>query len=100
MTHSIACFEVFRELAGDRLKPAMAAGHSLGEYSALVATNALTFEDALKLVKKRGDKQFAGQQNHTTEEHGRNLLRLCENSDVIWSRDMGNNKEHREEDKK
>ena len=55
LTHSIACFEVFRELAGDRLKPAMAAGHSLGEYSALVATNALTFEDALKLVKKRGE---------------------------------------------
>jgi [acyl-carrier-protein] S-malonyltransferase len=55
LTHSIASCEVFRELAGDRLKPAMAAGHSLGEYSALVATNALTFEDALLLVKKRGE---------------------------------------------
>ena len=55
LTHSIACFEVFRDLTGDRLKPALAAGHSLGEYSALVATGALSFENALKLVRKRGE---------------------------------------------
>lgn len=34
--------------------PEIVAGHSLGEYSALVATNALSFEDGLKLVMKRG----------------------------------------------
>jgi len=34
--------------------PDMAAGHSLGEYSALVAAGALRFEDALRLVHKRG----------------------------------------------
>lgn len=55
LTHSIACLEVFRELTGDRLKPAMAAGHSLGEYSALVAAKAISFEGALKLVQKRGE---------------------------------------------
>ena len=55
LTHSIACLEVFRELTGDRLKPAVAAGHSLGEYSALVAAKALSFEGALKLVQKRGE---------------------------------------------
>ena len=55
LTHSIACLEVFRELTGDRLKPAMAAGHSLGEYSALVAAGAISFEGALKLVQKRGE---------------------------------------------
>ncbi len=35
-------------------KPEYAAGHSLGEYSALVAAGALTFEDAVVLVHKRG----------------------------------------------
>jgi [acyl-carrier-protein] S-malonyltransferase len=40
-----------RLLGGD---PAVAAGHSLGEYSALVAAGSLAFEDAVKLVHKRG----------------------------------------------
>ena len=35
-------------------KPAMVAGHSLGELTALVAANALTFEDGLRLVRERG----------------------------------------------
>ena len=55
LTHSIACLEVFRELTEDRVQPSMAAGHSLGEYSALVAAKALSFESALKLVQKRGE---------------------------------------------
>lgn len=55
LTHSIACLEIFRDLTDDRLQPAMTAGHSLGEYSALVAAKALTFESALKLVQKRGE---------------------------------------------
>jgi [acyl-carrier-protein] S-malonyltransferase len=38
---------------GDSAKPNMVAGHSLGEFSALVACGALTFEDGLKLVYKR-----------------------------------------------
>jgi [acyl-carrier-protein] S-malonyltransferase len=36
------------------LEPAIACGHSLGEYSALVAAGALAFEDALRLVYRRG----------------------------------------------
>ena len=55
LTHSIACLEVFRELTEDRLKPSVAAGHSLGEYSALVAAKALSFQSALRLVQKRGE---------------------------------------------
>jgi [acyl-carrier-protein] S-malonyltransferase len=38
---------------GDDFKPDMVAGHSLGEFSALVAAGAITFEDGLKLVYKR-----------------------------------------------
>lgn len=38
---------------GDSFKPEMVAGHSLGEISALVANQTLTFEDGLKLVAKR-----------------------------------------------
>jgi [acyl-carrier-protein] S-malonyltransferase len=38
---------------GDSFKPDMTAGHSLGEFSALVASGAMTFEDGLKLVSKR-----------------------------------------------
>lgn len=38
---------------GDSFKPEMVAGHSLGEFSALVANQALSFEDGLTLVSKR-----------------------------------------------
>ena len=38
---------------GEKFLPDMVAGHSLGEFSALVANNTLSFEDALKLVYKR-----------------------------------------------
>lgn len=38
---------------GDEFKPDMAAGHSLGEFSALVAADSLSFEDGLKLVYAR-----------------------------------------------
>ena len=40
-------------LSNDTFAPEMVAGHSLGEFSALVANKALSFEDALKLVYKR-----------------------------------------------
>lgn len=40
---------------GDDFKPAMVAGHSLGEFSALVASGALKFEDGLKLVAARAN---------------------------------------------
>ncbi|MEJ0055903.1 MAG: ACP S-malonyltransferase [Bacteroidota bacterium] len=46
--HSVAA-----ALASADFAPAMVAGHSLGEFSSLVANKALTFEDALKLVAKR-----------------------------------------------
>jgi [acyl-carrier-protein] S-malonyltransferase len=48
--HSIVLFYLM-----ENKKFEMAAGHSLGEYSALVATGSLTFEDGLKLVRLRGE---------------------------------------------
>ncbi len=42
------------ELLKDRYTPALAAGHSLGEYSALVCARVLLLEEALQLVHKRG----------------------------------------------
>ncbi len=51
LTHSIM---VVRAYANRLPKPDFAAGHSLGEYSALVAIGALTFEAAVKTVRERG----------------------------------------------
>ncbi len=42
-------------LADKGIRPDFAAGHSLGEFSALVAAGMLSFEDALKVVRKRGE---------------------------------------------
>ena len=51
LTVSIACYEVLRQ-AG--ITPDIVAGHSLGEYSALVVAGVLSFKDAVQLVRKRG----------------------------------------------
>lgn len=48
--HSVAM-----AMATESFKPAMAAGHSLGEFSALVACKAMSFEDGLRLVSKRAE---------------------------------------------
>ena len=44
---------ILAKTLGNRFKPDMVAGHSLGEFSALVANGTLTFEDGLKLVSQR-----------------------------------------------
>lgn len=44
---------ILAKILGEGFKPDMVAGHSLGEFSALVANGTLTFEDGLKLVSKR-----------------------------------------------
>lgn len=52
LTASIALFRLWEARGG--VLPALLAGHSLGEYSALVASGALEFADAVKLVQLRG----------------------------------------------
>ena len=44
---------IMAAMMGDNFRPDMVAGHSLGEFSALVACKALSFEDGLRLVSKR-----------------------------------------------
>src|ERR1035437_4537018 len=51
LMHSVAVFEVLKARG---VAPSVAAGHSLGEYAALVAAGALTLEDAVMLVRRRG----------------------------------------------
>jgi len=51
LTHSAATFRVLED---NGLNPDIVAGHSLGEYSALVAAGALDFAEALSLVRQRG----------------------------------------------
>jgi [acyl-carrier-protein] S-malonyltransferase len=52
MTVSVAAAAVCAERG---LRPAIAAGHSLGEWSALVVAGALRFRDAVRIVRKRGE---------------------------------------------
>jgi len=52
--HSLASYRAFSHLYPD-LKPVLMAGHSLGELSALAAAGAFSFEDGLRLVRKRAE---------------------------------------------
>lgn len=61
LVHSIAVLRVLGEQLPE-LQPGMVAGHSMGEYSALVCAGALGFPDALRLVRARGEAmQQAGE---------------------------------------
>jgi [acyl-carrier-protein] S-malonyltransferase len=64
LVHSVAAFRVGRDAL---TAPAYAAGHSLGEFSAHVAAETLTFADALRAVRRRGELMFeAGTQRSGT----------------------------------
>ena len=53
LASSVAIWRVWAELSA--LKPSILAGHSLGEYSALVCAGSMNYEDAINLVHKRGE---------------------------------------------
>jgi len=65
---SLALLKVATEVTPALLeRPAFVAGHSLGEYTALVAAGALAFDDAIRLLRTRGElMQQAGEQNPGT----------------------------------
>lgn len=64
LAHSVAALRVASERG---LKASYAAGHSLGEYSAHVAAGSLTYAEALRLVRRRGELMaVAGDQNAGT----------------------------------
>ncbi|WCT58027.1 ACP S-malonyltransferase [Paenibacillus kyungheensis] len=52
LTHSVAAYRVFMHEVG--IRPHFIAGHSLGEFSALTCSGAISFADAVKIVNKRG----------------------------------------------
>jgi len=54
LVHSIAALRILGKIAPEQFNPSFALGLSLGEYTALIASGSLTFEDGVKLVRKRG----------------------------------------------
>jgi [acyl-carrier-protein] S-malonyltransferase len=56
LAHAVA---VLRVLESRGVRPAVVAGHSVGEYAALVAAGVLDFEAALRIVRRRGELMFA-----------------------------------------
>lgn len=55
LTHHVACLRLLQSLLTQPLKANFSAGHSLGEYSALLSAGVIGFTQALSLVSKRGE---------------------------------------------
>ena len=61
---AIFIYEVALALGQDEMKPDCVSGHSLGEYAALVVSGALSFEETLLFIKKRGEVFYEAFQKH------------------------------------
>ena len=61
---TIFIYEVAAAMGQDEIKPCCTAGHSLGEYAALVVAGALDFEEALLFIRKRGEVFYEAFQSH------------------------------------
>lgn len=79
LVHSLAAWAVLD--AGFRGRVAFAAGHSLGEFTAYAAADSVTFEDAVRLVRRRGELMAGARQGSMSAvvglEAGR-VERICE----------------------
>lgn len=62
LTMSMIAFHAYMHQIG--IEPTFTAGHSLGEYSALVASEALSFQDGLRIVQQRGQFMENASQDH------------------------------------
>lgn len=86
LTTSIAALRVLQEETD--FLPSFVAGHSLGEYSALVASGALMFADAVRIVRKRGTYMQeavpfgVGSMAAILGIEGKELVQLCEDASV------------------
>jgi len=69
---------ILANVMGQRFAPDMVAGHSLGEFSAIVAAGALSFEDGLKLVSKR-----AGAMQHACEQEPSTMAAILGLDDAV-----------------
>ena len=61
---AIFIYEVAAAMSQDDVKPDCVAGHSLGEYAALVVSGALSFEETLPFIKKRGQVFYEAFEKH------------------------------------
>ena len=87
MAVSLACLEAAREAGLLPDEPAFVAGHSLGEYTALVAAGAVDVDDGLRLVRERGRlMQMAGEERPGTMAA---LLGLDEEAAATLCRETG-----------
>ena len=86
----IFIYECALALGQDEVKPDCVAGHSLGEYAALVISGALAFEEAVPFIKKRGEVFYEAFQKHPSamgaiigvpEEHVLEILKLVGEED-------------------
>lgn len=95
LTASIALWRVFKEQA-PHINVVAGAGHSLGEYSALVAANAISFADAVRLVRTRGELMEqavpAGQGTMAAilGLEGEQLKSICEEASAVAPVDAAN----------
>ena len=86
---AIFLHSVISALIADEFKPDMVAGHSLGEFSALVSNRVLSFEDGLKLVSKRAEAmQKACEINPSTMAailgmEDEKVIAICEGIDEV-----------------
>ena len=74
---------ILAKTMGDDFNPDMVAGHSLGEFSALVAAGALSFEDGLRLVSARAQAMQKACEKNTVDNGGCVGFTRCESRGIV-----------------